>query len=88
MPTIYYKQNGTSYYKVVEDGANSATFEIVANDNYFEAMKKVDTDVSTYDDLDEADFFALLDSFADAVTEINEFVGGHPPHFPIPTRPK
>ncbi len=86
--TITYKQNGTSYFKVVDDGENSAIFEIVANENYFEMVKMVDTNVSTYDSLEEEEWMDLLDSYNDALVYALEFVGGYPPHMPQPTRPK
>lgn len=85
---IYFKKSENKYYRVVEDGVNSATFEITANDDYFESIKQVETDVSTYDDMTALEWDTLTASLKDAVDFALEFVGGFPPHMPQPSRPK
>lgn len=91
MITVNHKRNGNDFYRVVvdsEDHDNNGTFKITATEDRFKGVELSSDDTSTFDDITADDWIALVDSFQDAVSYANEFVGGHPPHFPIPTRPK
>lgn len=88
MPTIRFKKNDKDYYKQVDDGANSITIKLTCNDDYFEALRPTTESIDTFDDLDESDWDDLLASYYQTLDFVNEFVGGHPPHMPQPTRPK
>ncbi len=86
--TVYYKRNRERFFKVVEDGDNSATFFIEATETHFKTIGITDEATSGYDDMEEEEWMDLLDSYNDALVYALEFVGGYPPHMPQPTRPK
>jgi hypothetical protein len=88
MVDIYYKRNRDRFYKVVEDKDNSAVFYIEATETEFKGIGITNEDLFGYDNITEGEWMDLLDSYNDALVYALEFVGGHPPHFPIPTRPK
>lgn len=85
---ISYKKSGTRHIKQVIDGDNSIKMYVDADDTTFFGIGVTEEDTFGYDTISEGDWNDLLDSYNDALVYALEFVGGHPPHFPIPTRPK
>jgi hypothetical protein len=91
MITVTHKRSGNAFYRIVvdsENSANNATFKITATEELFKGVEQTADDTSTFDEITGDDWIALVDSFQSAIDYANEFIGGHPPHFPVPTRPK
>ena len=89
MATIKYYQNSDSFYKHVTDCDYPAVFKVVANNEYFVAVKLTSDDPTGYTEISSGAWMELIDSLKfDVIDYIeNEFVGGYPPVLPSPKKP-
>jgi hypothetical protein len=88
MATKTYTKLGDQHYMMVDDGDDSITICLEITDEDARSIYVTETDASGYSPITEANWMEVLEPSTGNTYYVLEFVGGHPPHFPIPTRPK